>query len=576
MSVIKAALGQVPVDLLITHVHVANVYTGEIYPAEIAIYGEQIAAVEPPGFMPPRAAHRVIDGRGRLAVPGLIDSHLHIESSLVTPGPFAEAVLRRGTTTIAEDPHEIANATGLDGVRHYLEASRDLPLSIIFLASTCVPAAAGLEHCQGELGAPEIEEMLRWEGVTGLAEVMDSRAVINEEPRMTAILEVGRRAGGIIEGHNPMLEGRDLMAFVAAGVDSDHTLATPERIREKLRLGVTLQLQERYMSREVIEAITSMPSPSETLCLVTDDVAPDYLESQGHLDHVLRRAIAFGLPPMQALRACTIHPARRLRLYDRGGIAPGLRADIVLVDSLERFEVSTTISGGKVVVDEGETRWQVPPAPGLDALRGSLNISLLTASDFRPPLSVSDGTVDVRVIVSHPHGTTTAETTRTVRVIGGEPVLDEHEDLCLISVIARGEASRFVGFVEQMGLRRGAIATSHAHDSHNLAVIGRDRASMVTAANAVLEADGGIAVAEGETVRAMVPLPIAGVVSDAPVPVVAGQMRHLQEILAELGVQHPYLLMRLSTFTLPVASGLRITDMGYVHAASRTLVPLEV
>lgn len=576
MTLIQSSLGKTAVDLLVTNVHLANVLTGELYPAEIAIYGQHIAAVEPPGTRPKRDSRRVLDGGGRLAVPGLIDSHLHIESSLVTPAPFAEEVLKWGTTTAAEDPHEIANATGIEGVRYFLEASRNLPLSILFLASTCVPAAKGLEHCRGELGPDEIGEILSWDGVIGLAEVMDARAVVDEDPRMSAILKKGRDVGGLIEGHNPMLEERELQAYIAAGVGSDHTLASPARCLEKLRLGVTVQLQERYLSQDVIAAINSLPYPTSTLCLVTDDVAPNYLEAQGHLDQVLRRAIKLGLPPMHALQAATINPARHLRLYDRGAIAPGKRADVVLVDSLASFKVSTTISGGEVVVENGQTCWDVPAhQPQLDPLRDSLDLSLLSAEDFRFRFPIQDGETAVRLIVSHAHGTTTEEGQAVIQVVDGEPQIDS-SDLASIAVFARGGISQFLGFVRGLGLQRGAIATSHAHDSHNLAVIGRDRRSMARAANAVIEMAGGIAVAIGDEVVAHVPLPIAGIVSDAPVDIVAQQMRQLTSELAELGVQHPYLLMRLTTFTLPVSSGLRITDMGYVRAADRKLVPLLI
>lgn len=575
MSLIQAALGNVPVDLLIINVRLANVLTGEIYPADIAVDGGMIVAVEPPGMQPQREAQRTLDGGGQLAVPGLIDSHLHIESSLVVPAPFAEAVLRRGVTTVAEDPHEVANAIGLDGVRRFWEASRGLPLDILFLASTCVPAAAGLEYAQGDMGPDEIAEMLTWDGVIGLAEVMDARAVVDENPRMSAILEAGRCAGGIIEGHNPMLEGRDLAAYIVAGVDSDHTLASPERILEKLRLGVTLQLQERYISRDIFAALNGLPQPLTTLCLVTDDVAPDYLEEHGHLDHLLRRAIELGLPPMQALQAVTINPARRLRLYDRGIIAPGRRADLVLVDALETFRVSTTIAGGQLVVEEGHTCWQVPSQPPqLDAMRDSLHLEPVTDKLFLPDLPSGATEAQVRVIVAHSGGTTTEEGEATLRITDGEPHLDD--GLSLIAVIARNNQGHAVGFLRGLGLQRGAVATSHAHDSHNLAVMGRDRQSMVTAANAVIAAGGGIAVAEADAVHALVPLPIAGIISDAPMPEVAAQMRHLAATLDERGVRHSHLLMKLSTFTLPVSSGLRITNQGYVRAKDRALVPLLV
>lgn len=251
MTLIQAALGKIPLDTLIRNVTLANVITGEMYPADIGIYQGQIAMVEPPDTPPRREAREVIEGRGLIATPGLVDSHLHVESTLVTPSHFAEGVLPHGTTTVAEDPHEIGNVMGLEGIRLFWEASQDIPLKIHFLVSTCVPAAKNLETAGGEIGPQEAREMLRWERVIGLAEVMDMHAVIWEWPHITGILAEGKRAGGVIEGHNPMLRGRELNAYIAAGVDSDHTLAHPDVLREKMRLGVTVQLQERYLSREV-------------------------------------------------------------------------------------------------------------------------------------------------------------------------------------------------------------------------------------------------------------------------------------------------------------------------------------
>jgi adenine deaminase len=290
----------------------------------------------------------------------------------------------------------------------------------------------------------------------------------------------------------------------------------------------------------------------------------------------LRRAIALGMMPMQALQATTINPARRLRLFDRGFIGPGRRADLLLVDSLEQFNVSTVVSAGRMVVDEGQMRWQAPAGhSGLDALRDSLELSPVTADLFLPDLPRTTGAVEVRVIVSHAPGTTTEEGNALIEVVDGVPQL-EGTDLSLIAVLARGNMGYFAGFLRNLGLQRGAVATSHAHDSHNLAVIGRDRQSMATAANAVIDAEGGIAVAVGNELRALVPLPIAGIISDLSVAVVAAQMRHVTQALAELGVHHPYLLMRLSTYTLPVSGGLRITDMGYVRARERALASLVV
>jgi adenine deaminase len=423
------------------------------------------------------------------------------------------------------------------------------------------------------MGQAEIAEMLTWDGVLGLAEVMDARAVIDETPRMSAILAAGRRAAGVIEGHNPMLRGRELNAYVAAGIDSDHTLMTPDLLREKARLGVCLQLQERYLSEALIAALLSLPELPE-INLVTDDVSPEYLEERGHLDQVLRHAITLGLPPMTALRAATIAPARRLRLYDRGAIAPGYRADVVLVDDLEQFAVSTTVSDGRIVVRDGKCLWDITSSPALDALRDSLNLAPVTAEAFGLQPSLADSVSKLRAIISHTPGTTTEPALVEVAIRDGDPDLLAHGDLCLIAVLARGGGSRFVGLLRGLGLRAGAVATSHAHDSHNLAVIGRDRESMATAANAVIAAEGGIAVAVGSETRALLPLPIAGVVSPEPLREVAANFRAIRDALHYLGVDHPHLLMRLSTYTLPVSTGLRITDRGLVDAATRTHVPL--
>ncbi|MBI5879062.1 MAG: adenine deaminase [Chloroflexi bacterium] len=576
MTLVQAALGKIKLDTLIQNVRLANVITGEIYQADIGIYRGQIAMVEPPGTQPPREAAEVIDGGGRLAVPGLIDSHLHIESTLVTPAHFAEGVLPRGTTTVAEDPHEIGNAMGLPGIRLFWEASQNIPLKVLYLVSTCVPAAKSLETAGGEIGPEEAREMLTWEGVIGLAEVMDMHAVIGEWPHIAGILAEGKKARGVIEGHNPVLRGRELNAYIAAGVDSDHTLATPDTLREKMRLGVTVQLQERYLSREVIEAVTSLPFEPD-VCLVTDDVAPDYLEDRGHLDQVLRKAIALGMPPMLALRAVTIKAARRMRLYDRGAIRPGLAADIVLVDSIEAFKVDTVLVDGQTVVRGGKLLWHATNQnKPLAAAHGTVKLPLLDAEDFAIAAPVQTGSVRARVILSDKQGTTTRLTEETVEARDGLVALPPGDDLAYIAVFARygHNNGRGFGLLRGLGLTAGAVATTYAHDAHNLCVIGRDLRDMATAANAVISAGGGMAVVRDGQVTALIELPIAGIISPHPVSVAAAQVRRFTEAIAAVGVVHPALLMRLSTYTLSVSAGLRITDHGLVNANTREPVSL--
>lgn len=584
MTLISAAMGRIPADVLITNVRLANVITGEIHPADIAIYGGKIAAVEPPGTEPAREARQVIDGQGRLAVPGLVDAHLHIESTLVTPAHFAEAVLPLGVTTVAEDPHEVANVAGIDGIRAMMAASADIPLKVEYLISSSVPSAPGLETAGGQIGPEDVKALLALPHVLGLAEVMDGASVVNEDPRALSILAAcggvdGQRVDspGVIEGHNPMLRGRALAAFVAAGVDSDHTLATPADLVEKARQGVTLMLQERYLSAEAVAALEQLPLDIG-LCLVTDDVAPDYLLSAGHLDRVLRRVIELGMDPMRALRAATFSPARRLRLWDRGALTPGRAADIVLVDSIEDFRARLVLVDGRVVAENGHCLWRAPADDPMDALMETVHLPRQQAADFVVPASISEDEVRIRVIDCVPGQTLVTAGEAVVPVRDGRIELPADEDMVYIVVADRHGVhdGRSVGVVRGLGLERGALATTYAHDSHNMAVIGRSPAEMARAANAVIDSQGGIAVVDGDRVTALMPLPIAGILSRLPVAEVAEEVAAVGAALRELGLDHPYWLMRISTFTLPVSSGLRITDLGLVLAAERKLVSLEV
>jgi adenine deaminase len=582
MTLIGAAMGRIPVDLLITNVRLANVITGETYPADIAIYGEKIAAVEKPETRPAREAKQILDGKDMLAVPGLIDAHLHIESTLVTPAHFAEAVLPLGVTTVVEDPHEVANVMGIDGIRTMIEASSEIPLKVEYLISSSVPSAPGLETAGGEIGPAEIEALLPLPNVLGLAEVMDGASVVAENPRALSVLAAaggvyGQRVDspGVIEGHNPMLRGRELSAFVAAGVDSDHTLATPDDLVEKARQGVTLMLQERYLSHGVIAALEALPLDAG-LCLITDDVAPDYLLDEGHLDKVLRHAIELGMDPMRALRAATLNPAKRMRLWDRGAITPGRIADIVLVDNIAHFQAQVVIANGQVVAEEGHSLWHAGDEDPMFRMVNTVNLPIQRVSDFVLRAPIQQGELEANVIDCVIGQTLVTRHSMMVKIENGQVVLPEDDDLSFICVVDRHgqHGGRTFGLVRGLGLTGGALATTYAHDSHNLAVIGRSAEEMTLAANTVIENDGGIAVVDGSDLVTFVPLPVAGIISSKSVAGAASDLRRLGRALDRIGLQHPHWLMRISTFTLPVSSGLRITDLGLVDAKERAFVSL--
>jgi adenine deaminase len=566
-----AAAGRRPFDRLVTNVRVVNVFTREVLGGHIGIAGGLVARVLGEGDALPPAAD-VIDGDGRFAIPGLIDCHLHIESSMVLPPAFAEALVPRGVLTITPDPHEIVNVMGLDGMRLLLDQSRDLPLDVFLQVPSSVPATP-LETSGGRIGPDEVSTALGWDRVIALGEVMDYPAVIAGDARMHDVLDAALRAGAVIEGHAPTLAGADLAAFVAAGIDSDHTLMTPALALERLRGGMTLQLQEKSLTPDVLRAASAV-AQSLNLCLITDDVLPDDLLARGHLDLIVRDAIRMGLDPLVAIQAATLAPARRMRLYDRGAIAPGLRADLVLTPSLEQYAPDLVLARGVPVAADG--RWVAPPPAGRPAPvgRGTVRVGTPGIERFRIAAPTGRREARVRVMEMNSVNTFTRAGDATLPATGGG--LDwESSDLCLAAVFERHGRAGSVGCGLVRGaLRDGAIATTWAHDSHNLLVLGRRAQAMAAAARWVIDHDGGMAVARGDAVVAGVPLPIAGIMSEEPMPVVARQVAALREALSAAGFVHRSPIMTLGVLTLAVSPELKVTDLGLVDVNGSRLVSL--
>ncbi len=564
---IAAARVQAPADLVLTNLQLVNVLTGEIHPAEIAIKDGLIIGVGK-GY---RSAH-LVDLEGRYVAPGLIDAHVHIESSLCTPPEFSRALLARGVTTAVTDPHEIANVHGLAGIRYMLEASQNLPLSVFIMASSCIPATH-MSTAGASLDARDLETLLRNPAVLGLAEMMNFPGVINGDPGVLAKLEAF--SGRVIDGHSPGLRGNDLDAYIVAGIGSDHECNTVEEAQEKLRKGMVIFIREAtnaHNLRDLLPLIT--PTNSRRLCFCTDDRHPSDLLDQGSIDFMIRVAIAEGrIDPITAIRMGTLNAAEYFRLYDRGAIAPGRRADLFVFSDLKAPSAEEVYSGGRLVAQDGKVIVSLGGASPT-RLPHSTRIQW-EAVNFKIPARGSR----MRVIGSVPDQLVTEHLIEDVTAVEGCVHADPQRDLLKIAVIDRHHASGSMGkgFIRGIGLKHGAIAGTVAHDHHNLLVIGADDRSMMIACRAVEHMGGGLVAVSGDTVLAQLPLPVAGLMSQSSIyDVRTGLDTLLYAAAQDLGSTLHDPFMAMSFMALEVIPSLKLTDQGLVDVDHFELVDLFV
>jgi adenine deaminase len=565
---VRAARGQERFDVLLTGGVVADVATGELREADVGLVGPMIASVHPRGARNDARKHVILGGR--IVAPGLIDSHLHIESSMVTPRRYAEVVVPQGTTTICWDPHEIGNVAGLDGLRWAIAATEGLPLRIAVLAPSCVPSAPGLERGGAHFGPDEMRQMLGWPEVAGVAEVMDMRGVLERQPRMRGIVGEGLASGKLVCGHARGLAGQDLQAFAAAGIESDHEITSDDDLLAKLRAGFTVELRgsHDYVLPGAVQALNTLPQIPQTLTICTDDVFPDDLVQAGGMIDVLRRLVRRGLPPMQALRCATLNAAMRLGRRDLGLVAPGRRADLIVLSDLDELTVAQVFASGTLVAADGRLLAVLPDSPP-GAPLDTMHVSLLSPQDFVLRAGGANaGKVRLRTVV-RPRFTEWGEAVADVR--DGAVALPEAAILmAVIHRHAKAPAAPVLGVLQGWSTWRGALATSVAHDSHNLVVFGREPADLAAAANAVIAAGGGMSVATRGAVTAVLQLPVCGLLSDAPPREVAAKLRALRAAAdAIIDWQPPLLTFKaIVGASLACNPGPHVTDVGITDGST--------
>ncbi len=551
--------GEEPAEISLRGGRIFDLVTGALTESDVAISGARIV-----GTHGAYRATREIDVSGLVLVPGFIDAHLHVESSLVTPFEFDRCVAPRGVTTAICDPHEIANVAGLAGISYFLEAAKRLVIDLRVNLSSCVPSSP-LETAGARLEAADLIPLKSHPKVIGLAEFMNYPGVLSGDPSCLAKLAAFQDRH--IDGHAPLLRGLDLNGYLAAGVRTDHETTGAQEALEKLSKGMAVLIREGSVSKDLMALLPVLTERhSAFLALCTDDRNPLDIAEHGHIDHMIRTAIAHGASPLAVYRAASVSAARIFGQQDRGLIAPGWRADVAALDSLESCRARLVLAGGRVVDETAfAARETIPPVA-----RGSVRAPRLAADDFRKPATNAAspviGVVPGRII--------TERREAQPPVVDGELVADPSRDLVKVAVIERHgiNGNRAVGFVQGFGLTRGAIASTVCHDHHNIAVVGVDEADMAVAANRLGEIEGGFVVVAGGRVLAEVALPVAGLMSVKPYEAVRDDLAALRAAARSLGVTLEEPFLQLAFLALPVIPHLKITDRGMVDVDRFALI----
>ena len=562
------AAGHEPVELVLKNCKVVNVFNYKIEEKDIAIDSGKIIGLGD------YEGKTVIDLKGKYVVPGLIDSHVHIESSQVTPGEMAKVIVPKGTTTIIADPHEIANVLGITGIEFMMDASKDIPLNVFFMLPSCVPATE-FEHSGATLKANDLAPLINYDKVLGLGEMMDYPGVINATDTVVDKMLLAQKK--IIDGHSPFVTGKDLNAYLINGIRTDHECSTVDEMTEKLGLGMYIAIREGSAARDLESLISGVTPENQRRCtFCTDDRNPHDVIHEGHIDHSIRKAIKLGIPPISAIQMATINTAECYHLRDIGAIAPGYDADFLIVENLEEFIVEKVYKKGILVGENGNPLFDIE-LPDLNKVINTVTIDTITKKD----LDIKLNNDIVNVIRLQQHSLVTEKVIRKVSVDENNCfVCNKHIDILKLAVLERygKKGSIGLGLIENFKMRGGAIATTIAHDSHNIIVVGDNDDDMINAINEIKRIQGGISISINGEIKESLPLPIAGLISDKSMHEVADTLAKLNDI-ANKYLNLPSNIdpfMTLSFLALPVIPEVKLTDMGLFDVTKFDFIDIEI
>jgi adenine deaminase len=584
-ELIEAAMGKRPCDLVILNAQIVNVFTGEIYKGDVGVYDGFIAHIQ----CDPDNLHReekelegkrYYDAQGKFLIPGFIDAHIHIESTMMTPKNFTEVALPHGTTSVVTDPHEIANVCGIEGVRYMHDSSEGLPMRHYVLAPSCVPAVPGKENSGAVFTDKEVKGLLDLNRVIGLAEVMDYLGVINNDKRMVDIIGSVQKRGLFLQGHAPFLSGRELSAYICAGPNSDHESRTSQEARDKMRVGMYVDARESSMSKNV-ETIVKGISDFRYLTyltLCTDDREPEDILKDGHMNDVVRSAIKYGMNPIDAIRSATLNTAKEIGVKNLGAIAPGFVGDMIIVDSLEEMIPNAVFYQGDLVAEDGKLKVKLEDKYFDIEDRNTMFVEELEKEDFKIKAPIKEGKIKTRIIKYRElNFSTTDFIIEELPVKNGYIDISHDPDLKYVIVINRhkGYDTKGYGIVRNFGTNIGTIGSTVSHDSHNLTIVYDNYKNAYLAAKDLIKIGGGLCCAvEGELVEHLA-LPIGGLMSNKPCREIAKEASKMKQALRDIGlteIDNP--LLRIATLALPVIPNAKMSDLGMIDVLSQEILPM--